>query len=184
MPPWPGRHARRQPERARQLPALAPRKADAEARRPGRGTQATRTGPAARGSGRARRHRHRLVHPPRAGTRGEPLGARRSMRWRARSASTRPSTRTCVRSQRTEAAGRFNWRPCRQPLLRLIESLEHPAYITGRRWDILAWNAAAADIFAFDRLPARGSQHSRLHVHQSGDATPVCGQAGPTKPGG
>ncbi len=40
-----------------------------------------------------------------------------------------------------------------QPLLRLIESFEHPAYITGRRWDILAWNASAADIFAFDRLP-------------------------------
>jgi transcriptional regulator with XRE-family HTH domain len=39
------------------------------------------------------------------------------------------------------------------PLLRLIESLPHPAYITGRRWDILAWNAAAAGIFAFDRLP-------------------------------
>jgi transcriptional regulator with XRE-family HTH domain len=40
-----------------------------------------------------------------------------------------------------------------EPLLRLIESLCQPAYITGRRWDILAWNASAADIFAFDRLP-------------------------------
>jgi transcriptional regulator with XRE-family HTH domain len=40
-----------------------------------------------------------------------------------------------------------------EPLLRLIESLSQPAYITGRRWDILAWNASAADIFAFDRLP-------------------------------
>ncbi len=27
-----------------------------------------------------------------------------------------------------------------------------PAYITGRRWDVLAWNKAAADIFGFDRL--------------------------------
>ncbi|MCW5748086.1 MAG: helix-turn-helix domain-containing protein [Alphaproteobacteria bacterium] len=35
---------------------------------------------------------------------------------------------------------------------RLVESLNQPAYITGRRWDVLAWNAAAADIFAFDRL--------------------------------
>ncbi|MEH2251083.1 helix-turn-helix transcriptional regulator [Nostoc sp.] len=36
---------------------------------------------------------------------------------------------------------------------RLVESLNQPAYITGRRWDILAWNAAAADIFTdFDRL--------------------------------
>jgi transcriptional regulator with XRE-family HTH domain len=36
---------------------------------------------------------------------------------------------------------------------RMIEGLNQPAYITGRRWDILAWNAAAAEIFAFDRLP-------------------------------
>lgn len=40
-----------------------------------------------------------------------------------------------------------------EPLVRLIESLPHPAYITGRRWDILAWNSATAEIFAFDRLP-------------------------------
>src|ERR1700743_1643773 len=36
---------------------------------------------------------------------------------------------------------------------RLVESLNQPAYITGRRWDILAWNAAAEEIFAFGRLP-------------------------------
>jgi PAS domain-containing protein len=35
---------------------------------------------------------------------------------------------------------------------RLVDSLHQPAYITGRRWDVLAWNAAAAEIFAFDRL--------------------------------
>ncbi|MCP3374596.1 helix-turn-helix transcriptional regulator [Bradyrhizobium cajani] len=39
------------------------------------------------------------------------------------------------------------------PILRLIESLPHPAYITGRRWDVLAWNAAAEAVFAFGRLP-------------------------------
>jgi transcriptional regulator with XRE-family HTH domain len=37
-------------------------------------------------------------------------------------------------------------------LRNLVESLNQPAYITGRRWDVLAWNKAAADIFAFDRL--------------------------------
>jgi transcriptional regulator with XRE-family HTH domain len=37
-------------------------------------------------------------------------------------------------------------------LKRLVESLCQPAYITGRRWDILAWNKAAGEIFAFDRL--------------------------------
>jgi transcriptional regulator with XRE-family HTH domain len=35
----------------------------------------------------------------------------------------------------------------------LIESLNQPAYVTGQRWDVLAWNAAAAGIFAFDRMP-------------------------------
>lgn len=36
---------------------------------------------------------------------------------------------------------------------RVVEGLNQPAYITGRRWDILAWNAAADKIFAFSRLP-------------------------------
>jgi transcriptional regulator with XRE-family HTH domain len=36
---------------------------------------------------------------------------------------------------------------------RLVESLVQPAYITGRRWDVLAWNKAAEDIFAFGRVP-------------------------------
>src|SRR5580658_9218158 len=35
---------------------------------------------------------------------------------------------------------------------RIIESLNQPAYITGRRWDVLAWNAAADEIFAWSRL--------------------------------
>ena len=36
---------------------------------------------------------------------------------------------------------------------RTVERLNLPAYVTGRRWDILAWNAAADEIFAFSRLP-------------------------------
>src|SRR5882757_10340179 len=35
---------------------------------------------------------------------------------------------------------------------RTVESLNQPAYITGRRWDVLAWNAAADEIFAFSRV--------------------------------
>jgi transcriptional regulator with XRE-family HTH domain len=35
---------------------------------------------------------------------------------------------------------------------RLVESLNQPAYVTGRRWDVLAWNDAADEIFAFSRL--------------------------------
>jgi len=30
---------------------------------------------------------------------------------------------------------------------RLVESLDHPAYVTGRRWDVLAWNTAATELF-------------------------------------
>ena len=38
---------------------------------------------------------------------------------------------------------------------RLVESLPQPAYVLGRRWDILAWNAAAAELFGdFARMPA------------------------------
>jgi transcriptional regulator with XRE-family HTH domain len=37
-------------------------------------------------------------------------------------------------------------------LLSLLNSLIQPAYITGRRRDLVAWNAAAADTLLFDRL--------------------------------
>ncbi|MDE2357652.1 MAG: helix-turn-helix domain-containing protein [Alphaproteobacteria bacterium] len=37
-------------------------------------------------------------------------------------------------------------------LLRLIESLTQPAYIVGRRRDLLAWNAEAAEVLGFDLL--------------------------------
>ncbi|MET0254659.1 MAG: helix-turn-helix transcriptional regulator [Luteibacter sp.] len=37
----------------------------------------------------------------------------------------------------------------------IVSSLPQPAYVTGQRWDILAWNDAAADLFTdFSRLPA------------------------------
>ncbi len=64
----------------------------------------------------------------------------------------------------------------------LVESLNQPAYITGRRWDVLAWNKVAADIFAFDRLAGRRSQHSRLHPAQSGRRAGCLDQAGPRRP--
>ncbi len=38
-------------------------------------------------------------------------------------------------------------------LRRLIENLPQPAYLTGQRWDLLAWNSAAAGLFGdFGRL--------------------------------
>src|SRR3979490_1802692 len=34
---------------------------------------------------------------------------------------------------------------------RMVKSLNTPAYVTGRRWDLLIWNSAAAEIFGFGR---------------------------------
>ncbi len=51
--------------------------------------------------------------------------------------------------------------PARKPFVReqvpprlreLVQSLNQPAYISGRRWDVLAWNAAADEIFGFSQL--------------------------------
>jgi transcriptional regulator with XRE-family HTH domain len=38
-------------------------------------------------------------------------------------------------------------------LRRLVESLNQPAYLLGRRWDVRAWNRAADEIFGFSRIP-------------------------------
>ncbi|MGJ4995989.1 helix-turn-helix transcriptional regulator [Bradyrhizobium sp. HKCCYLS3077] len=37
-------------------------------------------------------------------------------------------------------------------LRELVQSLNQPAYISGRRWDVLAWNDAADEIFGFSQL--------------------------------
>ena len=37
-------------------------------------------------------------------------------------------------------------------LRRMIDAMKQPAYVTGRRWDLLGWNKAANDVFAFDKL--------------------------------
>ena len=39
-----------------------------------------------------------------------------------------------------------------ETLQRIVGEMNLPAYVTGRRWDILCWNAAADDIFAFGGL--------------------------------
>jgi transcriptional regulator with XRE-family HTH domain len=48
-------------------------------------------------------------------------------------------------------------------LKRVVEGLNQPAYITGRRSDVLAWNKAAEDIFAFSRL-AEGDRNTLISV--------------------
>jgi transcriptional regulator with XRE-family HTH domain len=37
---------------------------------------------------------------------------------------------------------------------KLVQSFAQPAYVTGRRWDLLAWNEAAADVLRFGELAA------------------------------
>src|SRR5262245_17089970 len=39
-----------------------------------------------------------------------------------------------------------------EQIRRLIDGLNQPAYVTGRRWDLLVWNAAAEEVFGFGRL--------------------------------
>ncbi|HMN71901.1 MAG TPA: helix-turn-helix transcriptional regulator [Rhodoblastus sp.] len=38
-------------------------------------------------------------------------------------------------------------------LRRIVESLDQPAYVTDPLWDVLAWNRAADEMFAFGRTP-------------------------------
>jgi len=46
---------------------------------------------------------------------------------------------------------------------RVVEALNQPAYITGRRWDVLAWNAAADDLFGFGSAP-QDSRNTLINV--------------------
>ena len=34
----------------------------------------------------------------------------------------------------------------------MVEGQDQPAYVTGRRWDVLAWNVAADELFGFSAL--------------------------------
>ncbi|WP_254460562.1 helix-turn-helix transcriptional regulator [Xanthomonas sacchari] len=50
------------------------------------------------------------------------------------------------------------------PLRRMLDSMEtQPAYVLGRRWDVLAWNRAAQALFGdYDRL--QGDQRNIMHL--------------------
>ena len=146
-----------------------------ETGRPAGRAAAAHAGPAARGGGRTRRHRRRLVHPAGAGPRRQPVGHHH------RCAGPRASPeqdRTCpsagAGAQRRRAA-HSSARRVPTALRRVwSKASNQPAYITGRRWDILAWNAAASDIFGdFGRLAGGRPQYPALHAHQSRRAAPV-----------
>ena len=54
----------------------------------------------------------------------------------------------------------------------LVASLHQPAYVTGRRWDVLAWNAAAVDaVTNFGRM-ADGDRDLLAHMLTRPDARP------------
>ncbi len=62
-------------------------------------------------------------------------------------------------------------------LRRLVEGLNQPAYVTGRRWALLAWNAAAADTFTdFDRV-AEPDRNILAYVLTEPDARRLFGAA-------
>lgn len=50
---------------------------------------------------------------------------------------------------------RFERESVPDTIRRIVESLNQPAYVSGRRWDVLTWNEAAEDVFAFGRMPER-----------------------------
>jgi len=60
-------------------------------------------------------------------------------------------------------------------LRRLVESLPQPAYVTGRRWDLLAWNAAAADLFTDFSLRAEGDRNILVYMLLDPDARRLFG---------
>lgn len=54
------------------------------------------------------------------------------------------------------------WVP--QGLQRMLQSMSHqPAYVLGRRWDILAWNRAAVAVFG-DYAQLRGDERNIMHM--------------------
>ena len=57
---------------------------------------------------------------------------------------------------------------------RVVESLNPPAYLTGRRWDVLAWNAAADELFGFSRRP-EGERNTLISVLTSPDTRRLFG---------
>ena len=60
-------------------------------------------------------------------------------------------------------------------LHRLLEGLGQPAYVTGRRWDVLAWNAAAADIFTEFGVVGEADRNILLYMLTNHDARRLFG---------
>ena len=137
----------------RRLPQVSPRKAVAEDRRPSRRPKAAHAGAASGGDRRARRHRGRLVHPPGAGPGRPPLRSHHRRPGRRAAPGRNRGAHLAVLAHHPTARPPFVRETVPPAVKRLIEGLDRPAYATGRRWDVLAWNDAAEQVFAFGRLP-------------------------------
>ena len=84
---------------------------------------------------------------------------------------------------RNHDRGAFTRETVPDAIRRLVESLDQPAYVTGRRWDVLAWNAAAAEVFTdFGRL-AEEDRNILAYVLTDPGARRLFGQPGPRKRG-
>jgi transcriptional regulator with XRE-family HTH domain len=57
----------------------------------------------------------------------------------------------------------------------VVEGLTEPAYVTGQRWDVLAWNAAAADLLTDFGLRAVGERNILLFMFTDGEARRLFG---------
>ena len=60
-------------------------------------------------------------------------------------------------------------------LRRVVEGLPSPTYVTGQRWDVLAWNAAAADLLSDFGLRAVGERNILLFMFTDGEARRLFG---------
>ncbi len=60
---------------------------------------------------------------------------------------------------------------------RIVERLDQPAYVTGRRWDVLAWNDAACALFTNFGRVAEADRNILIYVLTDPDARRVFGAA-------
>jgi transcriptional regulator with XRE-family HTH domain len=61
------------------------------------------------------------------------------------------------------------------PILRMVVSLRQPAYVTGRRWDVLAWNVAASAIFTDFRALSEEDRNILVYVFLNPEARRLFG---------
>ena len=64
----------------------------------------------------------------------------------------------------TPARCAFSLESVPNTLRRMIEGLREPAYITGRRWDVLAWNDGAAELFPDLSCTPQENRNVLLHM--------------------